>query len=141
MCKIDELVKKFIGAPSEKLLDRCTKEQLTEIAEHFEVVEGDKKSKDSLKANVKTILVKMGVLENEKPASMVEGTVSPLLPLGGGVQQYSLFELQRELLMLHMKLEQEKELTVEKLCQGVELGKVLAIEKMRYELKQAKLEL
>lgn len=45
VCKIDELVKKFIGAPNEKLLNQCTKEQLTKIAEHFEVVEGDKKSK------------------------------------------------------------------------------------------------
>lgn len=43
-------------------MDRCTKEQLTKIAKHFEVVV-DKKSKESMKTKVKTALVKMGVLE------------------------------------------------------------------------------
>lgn len=41
--KLDELVKTFFDLTSEKLLDQCMTEQLTKIAEYFEVVAGDKK--------------------------------------------------------------------------------------------------
>lgn len=67
----------------------------------------------------------MSVLEVEKPASMVEGTGTPLLPSGGPAVLS--FEQQGEVLMLHMKLAVEKEL------QSLELENVLAIEKMQYE--------
>lgn len=87
-------------------MDRRTKAELIKIAEHFELVLGHKKSKDSLNANVKTALVKMGVLEVKELASMVECTGDP--PPAFGDSAVLSFEQQRELVMLHMKLEQKK---------------------------------
>lgn len=67
------------------------------------------KSKDLIKANVKTALVKMGVLEVEEQVSLVESTGDPPLLIMGGSAVLS-FEQQKELMLLCMKLVQEKEL-------------------------------
>lgn len=50
------------------------------------------------------------------------------------------FEQKKESLVLRMKLETEKEVSVEKMHQGIELEKVLSLEKMRDETEQAKLD-
>lgn len=68
-----------------------------------------KQTKDLIKANVKTALVKMGVLEVEEQVSLVEGTGDPPLPIMGGSAVLS-FEQQKKLMLLCMKLVQEKEL-------------------------------
>lgn len=66
----------------------------------------------------------MGVLEVEEQASPVEDTGdSPPQLTGGSAVLY--FLQQRELMLLCMKLEQEKEPAVQKVWQGVELEKVL----------------
>lgn len=51
------------------------------------------------------------------------------------------FEQQKALLPLRIKLETEKEVTVERTRQGIELKKALSVEKLRQEMEQAKLEL
>lgn len=51
------------------------------------------------------------------------------------------FEQQKELLVLCMQLEQEKEAAVEKMRLGIEMEKLLSLEKIRQETEQAKLEL
>ncbi len=55
----------FIEFPSEILLERCTKEELLQIAEQFdvEVTSSDKKLKEMLMKFVKSVLSEQGVLE------------------------------------------------------------------------------
>lgn len=55
----------FFSCPSESLLERCTKEQLIQIAEHFSIdlTTQDKKLKDTLVTTLKRSLVDRGVLE------------------------------------------------------------------------------
>ena len=64
----------FIAAPLEEALDKCTREQLLLLADHYEVVvTGDKRLKETIKAAVKLKLVEEGFL-----------TVSTVLPPAGG---------------------------------------------------------
>ncbi|XP_026106935.1 interferon-induced very large GTPase 1-like [Carassius auratus] len=46
----------FIAAPSEEALERCTREQLLKIAEHFSIVVGDKRLKENIKGENKDIV-------------------------------------------------------------------------------------
>ncbi|XP_073781537.1 uncharacterized protein isoform X2 [Danio rerio] len=55
----------FFACPSEALIERCTKEELIQIAERFSIdlTTHDKKKKDTLMATLKRSLVERGVLE------------------------------------------------------------------------------
>ncbi|XP_073785824.1 uncharacterized protein [Danio rerio] len=55
----------FFACPSEALIERCTKEELIQIAERFSIdlTTHDKKKKDTLIATLKRSLVERGVLE------------------------------------------------------------------------------
>ncbi len=59
------VVEDFIEFPSEILLERCTKEELLQIAEQFdvEVTGSDKKLKETLMKFVKSALSEQVVLE------------------------------------------------------------------------------
>jgi len=52
----------FVKVPSEVALDLCTKEQLIEIAEHYQIEIVDKKLKETVNAVLKQSLKEIGVL-------------------------------------------------------------------------------
>ncbi len=52
----------FIEAPTESFLDECTKDQLVKIADFYKVDVGDRRVKETVKANLKVNLFKMKVL-------------------------------------------------------------------------------
>ena len=49
---MEDIVGAFVAAPSERFLDQCTKEQLVKIAEFYNYEVGDKRVKESVKANL-----------------------------------------------------------------------------------------
>ena len=55
----------FVKAPSEALLDKCTREQLLKIADHYQIEVGDKRLKDAIRSILKANLADMGVLDEE----------------------------------------------------------------------------
>ncbi|XP_034567353.1 uncharacterized protein LOC117832370 [Notolabrus celidotus] len=123
-------VEEFIRAPSEELLDGCSREQLIRIAEHYSVEVGDKRMKENIKGILKVNLSDQGVfglcryavgpvLEDVKESSDSETGLS--------------FEQRRELLLL--QTEREK-LAVERLRTEVEI-KRLQIEERRLSLPAA----
>lgn len=130
---MNEAVEAFVQAPSEALLDGYTKDQLVKIAGYYDVEVGDKKVKETVKANLKFKLLKMNVLHAGEAASVSASTedVSPGARLS--------FEQQKEL--LRMKLETEKEVAVERVRQSIEMEKVLSVEKVRQETDQAMIDL
>ena len=60
----------FVEAPSEKFLDQCTRDQLVKIAEFYSFDVGDKRSKETVKTNLKANLVKMKVLGTAEAAPL-----------------------------------------------------------------------
>ena len=58
----------FVEAPSERFLDQCTKDQLVKIAEFYNFDVGDKRAKETVKANLKANLVRMKVLGKAEAA-------------------------------------------------------------------------
>lgn len=83
------LVKDFTENPSNEVLQRCTKDQLVAIAEHYSVqlTSSVKKKKDTLFEAVETTLVKQKILGLPAlPLSASEG--SPEFKLGGEVPSH-----------------------------------------------------
>ncbi|XP_036965434.1 uncharacterized protein LOC119025698 isoform X1 [Acanthopagrus latus] len=138
---MDDVVEAFVQAPTEALLDECTKDQLVKIAGHYNVEVGDKRVKETVKANLKFKLLKMNVLDAGEAVSVSAGAEGAPPPLAARPGAGLSFERQKELLLLRMKLETEKEVAVERVRQGIELEKVLSVEKMRQETEQVKLDL
>lgn len=92
----------FIAAPSEEALEKCTKEQLLKIAEHYSVVVGDKRLKENVKTTLKVKLVELGIMTTD-PSEL--HSVTSALP----VQAQGLtFEQQKELLLLQMEHDERK---------------------------------
>jgi len=138
---MDEIVEAFVQAPSEALLDGSTRDQLVKIAAHYKVDVGDKRVKETVKANLKLKLSKMNVLSAGEAASVSAGNEGATQPLGVGLDAGLSFEQQKELLVLRMQLETEKEVAVERVRQSIEMEKVVSVEKVRQETEQAKIEL
>ncbi|XP_036974481.1 uncharacterized protein LOC119030758 [Acanthopagrus latus] len=111
----------FVKAPSEALLDKCTREQLLKIADHYQIEVGDKRLKDAIRSILKANLADMGVLDEES---------RHLPPLAASNLT---FEQQKEMLLLQLEHEKVKQRT--------EIEKQIAIEKMPCEMEQAKLSL
>ena len=109
---MDEVVEAFVQAPSQALLDGSTRDQLVKIAPHYNV--GDKRVKETVKANLKLMLFKMNVLSAGEAASVSAGTEGATPPLVVGLDAGLSFEQQKELLVLRMELETEKEVAVER---------------------------
>lgn len=133
---MDEVVEDFIESPQECGLDICTKKQLIRIAEYFKVDIGDsRKTKDYVKGNLKAKLLENGVLMPGKVDTLGESSLS-----GRGSPVGLSFEQQKELLLLRIKAEQEKEQAMERMRQDLEREK-LDVERQRLALiREGKLE-
>ncbi len=70
---MDEIVKVSVEAPTERFLDQCTKDQLVKIAEYYSIDVGDKRVKETVKANLKVKYLKMKVLGTAEAASFPAG--------------------------------------------------------------------
>lgn len=117
-------VEEFIASQSEEVLDLCTKEQLLKIAEHYDIDFSNNMLKERQKAIVRSSLIEKGVLAENQSIS---------LPLRSMSTSNLTFEQQRELLSMQIGHERFKV--------KVEIDRDLAVEKMRQETMQAKLEL
>jgi len=105
---MDEVVEAFVQAPSEALLDGSTRDQLVKIAAHYNVDVGDKRVKETVKANLKLTLFKINVLSAGEAASISAGAEGATPPLVVGLDAgLSFFKQQKELLVLRMQLESE----------------------------------
>ncbi len=112
-------VEAFITAPSQESLDKCTKEQLLQIAEHYSVeVVGDKRIKETIKSAIKSKLLVAGI---------VSKTDFSQSPTTHGLT----FEQQKEMLML--------QLDHEKMKHELDIKKQLEVEKMRQSIEKAKI--
>ena len=49
----------FMAAPSEEALDKCTKEQLLKLSDHYSVAVIDRKRKEDVKIALKVRLVEL----------------------------------------------------------------------------------
>jgi len=94
---MDEIVEAFVA--SEALLDESTRYQLVKIAAHYNVDVGDKRVKETVKANFKLTLFKMNVLSAGLAASVSAGTEGATPPLVLGLGAGLSFEQQKELLL------------------------------------------
>ncbi|KAM3582723.1 uncharacterized protein V6R79_007080, partial [Siganus canaliculatus] len=119
----------FIACPSEDLLNACTREQLVQLAEHYGVDVGDKRLKDRMKSILRTVLFEKQVL-TEAARSAVPSPAASKVPV---VSSNLTFEQQKELLLLQLEYDKFKLKT--------ETEKDLALEKLKQETQQAKLEL
>uniref|UniRef100_A0A8C5CMY1 Gypsy retrotransposon integrase-like protein 1 n=1 Tax=Gadus morhua TaxID=8049 RepID=A0A8C5CMY1_GADMO len=119
----------FVQAPSEELLDKCTREQLFKIAEHYRIDIPDRRVKDATIQNVLfAALCELGILSGA--ARPPQARLESLAPLAASASDLT-FEQQKELLLL--QLEHAKTL------KSVEIEKQIAVEKLRYQTEQAKL--
>ena len=57
-------VEEFLKAPSEELLECCSREQLVIIADHYEMDVGDKRSRENMKHILRENLLELGVLQS-----------------------------------------------------------------------------
>uniref|UniRef100_A0A8D0AC21 CCHC-type domain-containing protein n=1 Tax=Sander lucioperca TaxID=283035 RepID=A0A8D0AC21_SANLU len=62
---MSSILSSFVQAPSEVALELCTKEQLIEIADHYQIEIADKKLKETVKARLKQGLREEGVLRGQ----------------------------------------------------------------------------
>ncbi|KAL7400079.1 hypothetical protein ABVT39_006267, partial [Epinephelus coioides] len=116
-----------MAAPSEEALERCTKEQLIKLADHYSVDVGDRKLKGEIKVALKVKLVELGIFRSV-PVPLAPPAVS--LP----VQVQGLtFEQQKELLLLQMEHD--------KIKFEMEAKKQLELEVIRQQTEKVKLEL
>lgn len=91
----------FYKAPSAVFLDFCKKDQLVEIARHYDIVLQEGILKDELKRFILSSLFRMGVLQKD-PVVAAAGPESV-------VQAAMLtYEEQKELLQLQLELERER---------------------------------
>lgn len=105
-------IEDFIKTPSYELLERCTKEQLLKLAQHYTVAVDARRTKETIKSILEANLQEEGVLMADGGKSGVTSTSVPGLT----------FEWQRELLLLQLE-------------HGKRLGG------MKYKVEQMKLEM
>lgn len=95
-------VETFVSAPSEDLLNDLTKDQLIELADHYEInlSSQDKRVKDDVKLLIKTELMDRGILAfelSESASDLIETTtMSPLT-----------FEQQKQLLLIQKEIKEK----------------------------------
>ena len=126
------LVEDFIRTPSVSLLDKCTKEQLLRIAEHYKIEVQDKRVKVKVKIFLMDSLVTQAVLPEEADTSEDEAEEGKKVLFSSAPLS---FEQQKEL--LEMKLQHEKEM--EQIKQKTELLKLeLEQEKLKMSVREKK---
>jgi len=88
-----------VAAPSEEALEKCSKEQLLKIAEHYSiVVAGDKRIKENIKMTVKAELIERGVITEELEDPFPISTIRPIQV------QVLTFEQQKVLLVRNLNM-------------------------------------
>lgn len=97
----------FIEAPSKAFLNHCTKDQLLKIADHYKIDAGDKRLKDNVKGIIRANLFDTEVLKPPNLAGVSVKESRADLALN--------FEQQKEMLILKMQLEKERDLELERL--------------------------
>lgn len=128
-CLVMVGVEDFLKAPSEEVLERCSREQLVKTAEHFGTDVGDKRMNENIKSILKANLFEDGVFKvMVLPVGSVPGiaSVNPGLTF---VQQKELLLLQLEQSRLQQQTEREK-WAVKKLKHEAEL-KSLEVEQYK----------
>ena len=114
-------IEDFCADPNEVYLDQCTKAQLMDIAETYSIDLAGlcDKRKENIKAVIKLQLVQKGILKKKLEQVEIQ-------------EDHLTFEQQKELLLLQLSHEKEKQ----------KLAEVqMHIERMRFETEQAKVEL
>ena len=105
-------VEEFLKTPSEELLERCSREQLVKIADHFEMDVGDRRSKENMKRILRENLLEMGVLESKLHAfGAVVDTVGASVSTVAGVSPELTFEQRKELLLLQADIKRRRRKT------------------------------
>lgn len=120
-------VEDFLRAPSEELLERCSRQQLVKIADHFEIDGSDKRMKENIKAIVRANLLDTGVI---RPVFNVVGYGLDVLEWPSASEAGLTFEQRRGLLLL--QTEREK-LALERLRKEAEI-KQFEVEERRLSL-------
>ncbi len=125
-------VEEFIGAPSEELLNDLTKDQLLELASHYEIhlISQDKRLKDNIKTLIKTELIERRILESqsaEDTSAFVNET---------STMSHLSFEQQKQLLLIQAEIK-EKMLEAQN---RIELSKV-QLQQQQLELERYHLDL
>ncbi len=87
---------------------------MVKIADYYNVDVGDKRAKETVRANLKVHLLKVKVLGTAEAAQFSAGTEDLPPPLIVGSSAGMTSEQQKQFLMLGMQLEKEKEVAVEK---------------------------
>ena len=102
----------FMAAPSEEALDKCTKEQLLKLSDHYSVAVIGRRRKDDIKIALRSKLVELGVLTSGPvPAS------PPTVGMSFQTRGLTLKQ-QKELLLLQFyEMEAKKPIELEILCQ------------------------
>ncbi len=80
---MDAVVKAFIEAPDETFLDECMKDQLVKIADSCKVHVGDRRVKETIRANLTVNLFKMKVTGAGEVGPVAVGTEGSFPPLAG----------------------------------------------------------
>lgn len=120
-------VEDFLRAPSEELLERCSRQQLVKIDDHFEIDGSDKRMKENIKAIVRANLLDTGVI---RPVFNVVGYGLDVLEAPSASEAGLTFEQRRGLLLL--QTEREK-LALERLRKEAEI-KQFEVEERRLSL-------
>lgn len=93
-------IQDFLAAPSVELLDLCSREEVVELAAHYEVDVGDKRMTN----NMKIILIERLNLKQEDGAASSSGTAAATFDSSGGLS----FEERRQLLFLEIEIKQNE---------------------------------
>ncbi|KAK0131567.1 hypothetical protein N1851_033742 [Merluccius polli] len=97
-------LEEFLRAPSEELLERCSREQLVRIAEHFKMDVGDKRLKENVKNILKENLLEAGVLQPKLYADGSGVDTADVSVSEVGVSTGLTFEQRKELLLLQVEI-------------------------------------
>lgn len=74
-------VEEFLKAPSEEFLERCSRDQLLRIAEHYELDVGDKRIKENIKNIIRENLIEAGVIGPKSLVAEVDVLSAPVAGL------------------------------------------------------------
>ncbi|XP_030283654.1 uncharacterized protein LOC115587797 [Sparus aurata] len=131
-------IEDFVASPCEEFLDGCTKDQLLKVAESYDIVLSglSDKRKGNVKSLVKMQLIGKGVLVVKRGESGEPQAVQSFKVPSGNLT----FEQQKELLLLQLAHEKDKQ-KMEMERQRLEFEKQVAIERLRRETEQAKIDL
>ncbi len=130
---MSSVIEDFFTFPSEILLERCTKEELLQIAERFdvEVTSNDKKLKETLMKTVKDALSERGILEvRAQTIHSEESLTSPFYTADQNVKFSEMSLQEKQLCVDAEKLRAERDVCALK---GKELENDFEIKKLELQ--------